>query len=51
MTKKRDVLVLTTSDQTWELIFANVFEGGRNIAPFLKGVLEGSVKPVFRDGI
>lgn len=50
MTKDRDLLRVRAGTQNWSLAFANVFEGGRSIAPFLKGVLEGSIKPVFEDG-
>lgn len=47
MSKDREMLKIEADDQTWELVFANVFEGGRSIVPYLKGVLEGSIKPVF----
>ncbi|HMS71736.1 MAG TPA: hypothetical protein PKB03_01760 [Baekduia sp.] len=49
MTKDRETLRIKADAQTWELVFANVFEGGRSIVPFLKGVLEGSIKPVFEN--
>ena len=47
MTKDRETLTITADGTTWELIFANVFDGGRSIAPFLIGVMDGSIRPVF----
>lgn len=47
MSKDRETLRIKADGQTWDVVFANVFEGGRSIVPFIKGVLEGSIKPVF----
>lgn len=49
MSKDRQTLRITTSSDTYDLVFANVFENGRSIVPFLKGILEGSIRPVFED--
>lgn len=49
MSKERAVLRITVDGQTWTLVFANVFEGGTSIVPFLIGVFEGSLRPVFVD--
>ncbi len=47
MSKDREVLRIGAGGETWNLVFANVFDGGRSIVPFLKGVLDGSIRPVF----
>jgi hypothetical protein len=44
MQKPRETLTIT-ADGTWQLVFANMFEGGRSIVPFLKGLIDGSVTP------
>lgn len=49
LSKPCDVLRIE-ADNNWTLVFANVFEGGRPIAPFLKGVMDGAIKPVFDGG-
>jgi hypothetical protein len=46
MTKDRETL-LVEADDDWLLVFADLFEGGRSIGPFLTGTLEGWLKPVF----
>lgn len=43
MSKDRDVLRITADGTTWNLVFANVFDGGRRIAPFIEGLLAGSI--------
>ncbi|MBJ7330189.1 MAG: hypothetical protein JHC95_09850 [Solirubrobacteraceae bacterium] len=42
----REVLSIA-ADRSWTLTFAAVFDGGTSIVPFIEGVLDGSVKPVF----
>ena len=46
MSKDREVLRIESA-QTWTLVFANVFEGGRSIVPFLKLTMDGAITPVF----
>ena len=48
MSKEREVLEIV-ADSTWTVVFANVFESGRSIVPFLQGMIEGAIKPVFSD--
>lgn len=47
MTKDRDVLRISTDSETWTLLFANVFEGGQSIVPYLVAMLDGAIRPVF----
>jgi hypothetical protein len=48
MTKDREVLSIE-ADRTWTLAFANVFEGGRSIVPYLQGTIDGAIKPFFEE--
>jgi hypothetical protein len=47
ISKERETLRIKADGQTWDLVFANVFDGGRSIVPVIKGILEGSIRPVF----
>ncbi len=47
MTKERELLRVASGSRSYTLVFANLFEGGQSIVPFLAGVLDGSIKPVF----
>lgn len=44
--KPRETLTIAAQD-TWQLTFANLFEGGTSIVPFLEGVIDGSIRPTF----
>lgn len=47
LSKERETLRVKADGKTWELVFANIFEGGRSIVPFIEGMLEGTITPVF----
>lgn len=46
MSKPRETLTIH-AERSWQLVFANIFEGGRSIVPFLAGLLTGAIKPIF----
>jgi hypothetical protein len=46
MSKEREVLLIKAA-RTWTLVFANVFERGRSVVPFLAGFIEGWLRPVY----
>jgi hypothetical protein len=47
MSKARETLRIKADGQVWDLVFANVFEGGTSIVPFIAGMLDGAIKPVY----
>lgn len=49
MMKPRQVLTIE-ADRTWRLLMHWMdHDGGKDITPFLQGVIEGSIRPVFAD--
>jgi hypothetical protein len=47
MSKDRETLSIVTESDTWDLVFPNVFEGGRSIVPFVVAMLEGALELKF----
>lgn len=41
LSRDRETLRIRAAGDTWTLVFANVFDGGRSIVPFLTGMMEG----------
>lgn len=50
LSKNRTTLVVVASGKRWSMTFVDVFEGGRNIAPFIAPALNGGLTPEFEQG-